>query len=135
MTTNDVERLRARDNKQAILAAETESDRWRRTLAEKVETITRLRGLARPDAEREAFKHVLIKYLNDTHPNTDPTRCAHCGDPETPDATLQPIGSICVTAITAHSRGCSKITDCRRSRLLERTGNPIVGNGIQADVA
>ena len=68
-----------RDNKQAvmdaILAAETESDRWRRTLAEKVETITRLRGLARPDAEREAFKHVLVEYLNDTHPNTDPTSC------------------------------------------------------------
>jgi hypothetical protein len=37
MMTNDVERLRARDNKQAvvdaILAAETESNRWRRVLA------------------------------------------------------------------------------------------------------
>jgi hypothetical protein len=46
-----------RDNKQAvldaILAAERESDRWRRTLAEKVETITQLRGLTRPDAERD----------------------------------------------------------------------------------
>jgi hypothetical protein len=54
-----------RDNKQAvtdaILAAETEPDRWRRVLAEKIETIMQLRGLPRPDAEREAFKHVVIE--------------------------------------------------------------------------
>jgi hypothetical protein len=85
-----------RDNKQAvvdaILAAETESDRWRRILAEKVETIVKMRGLTRPDAEREAFQHVLIEYLNKTNPNTDPTRCGHCGGPETPDAILLPIG-------------------------------------------
>ena len=85
-----------RDNKQAvmdaILGAETESDRWRRVLAEKVETITQLRGLSRHDAEREAFQHVLIEFLNATHPDTDPTRCGHCGDPETPDATLLPFG-------------------------------------------
>ena len=61
MVTNDVERLRARDNKQAvmdaILAAEAESDRWRRILAEKVETIIRIRGLTRPDAERARVRH------------------------------------------------------------------------------
>jgi hypothetical protein len=48
MVTNDVGRLRARDNKQAvmgaILAAGTESDRWRRVLAEKIETIMTIRG-------------------------------------------------------------------------------------------
>ena len=92
MTTNDVERLRARDNKQAILAAETESDRWRRVLAEKVETIMQPRGLTRPDAKCEAFQPVPIEYLNETHPNSDPTRCAHRGRAETPDATLKPIG-------------------------------------------
>jgi hypothetical protein len=85
-----------RDNKQAvvdaILAAETESDRWRRHRTETIETIITMRGLARPDAEREAFKHVLIEYSNETHPDTDPDRCAHCGGPETPDATLLPIG-------------------------------------------
>jgi hypothetical protein len=94
--TNDVERLRARDDKQAvvdaILAAETEPHRWRRVLAEKVETIMTIRGLSRLDAEREAFQHVLIEYLNETHPNTDPIRCAHCGGPETPNATSLPIG-------------------------------------------
>jgi hypothetical protein len=30
--------------------------------------------------------------LNATHPDTDPTRCGHCGGPETPDATLLPFG-------------------------------------------
>jgi hypothetical protein len=85
-----------RDNKQAImdaiLTAETESYRWRRTFAEKAETIGQLRGMTHPDAECEAFKHVLIEYLNTTHPDTDPNRCAHCGGPETPNATLLPIG-------------------------------------------
>jgi hypothetical protein len=85
-----------RDNKQAvmdaILAAETESDRWRRVLAEKIETVVKIRGLPRPEAEHEAFQHVLIEYLNVTHSDTDPNLCAHCGSPETPDATLLPIG-------------------------------------------
>jgi hypothetical protein len=56
-----------RDNKQAvmdaILAAEAESDRWRRILAEKVETIIRIRGLTRPDAEREAFQRVVVEFF------------------------------------------------------------------------
>jgi hypothetical protein len=85
-----------RDNKQAvmdaILAAETESDRWRRVLTEKTDAITTIRGLSRPDAEREAFQHVLMEFLNATHPNTDPIRCAYCGKPETSDATLLPFG-------------------------------------------
>jgi hypothetical protein len=61
--TNDVERLRARDNNHAILAGETESDRWRRALAEKVETIVRLRGMTRHDAERAAFDIVVVEFL------------------------------------------------------------------------
>jgi hypothetical protein len=52
----------------------------------------KIRGLPRSDAEREAFQHALIEFLNATHPDTDPTRCAHCGGPETLDATLAPIG-------------------------------------------
>jgi hypothetical protein len=74
-----------RDNKQAVdalLAAETEPHRWRRVLAEKTQTIMQLRGMTRPDAEHEAFKHVLIEYLNATHPDTDPTRrCRSDGAP------------------------------------------------------
>jgi hypothetical protein len=76
----------------AILAAETESDRWRHALDENVETIVKIRGLTRPDAEREAFQHVVVEYSNETHPNSDPTRCGRCGGPETPDATLLPFG-------------------------------------------
>jgi hypothetical protein len=38
----------------ATLPTDTESDRRRRVLAEKVETIMTIRGLTRPDAEREA---------------------------------------------------------------------------------
>jgi hypothetical protein len=85
-----------RDNKQAvvdeILAAETESNRWRRVLAEKIETVMTIRGLPRPDAEREAFDIVLVEFLNATRPDTDPNLCARCGGPETSDATLLPIG-------------------------------------------
>jgi hypothetical protein len=85
-----------RHNKQtvmdAILAAETDPDRWRRRRTETIETIITMRGLARPDAEREAFKHLLIEYSNETHPDTDPARCAHCGGPETSAATLLPFG-------------------------------------------
>jgi hypothetical protein len=85
-----------RDNKQevmdAILASETESDRRRRVLAEKIETVMTIRGLPRPDAERAAFDIVLVEFLNATHPDTDPNLCARCGGPETPDATLLPIG-------------------------------------------
>ena len=47
-----------RDNRQAVidafLKAETESDRWRRLLAEKIETVVKMRGLPRPNAEAEA---------------------------------------------------------------------------------
>jgi hypothetical protein len=46
-----------------------------------------LRGLPRHDAEREAFQHLTVEYLNETHPNTDPTRCGHCGGPETSDGS------------------------------------------------
>jgi len=81
MMTNDVERLRARANKQEVMDAETKPHRWRRRKAEKADSITRLRGLPRPEAEHEAFEHVVVEYLNETHPNSDPTRCAHCRGP------------------------------------------------------
>jgi hypothetical protein len=44
----------------------------RRLLDEKTEAIVRLRGLSQPDAEREAFNHILIEYLDRTHLNTPP---------------------------------------------------------------
>jgi hypothetical protein len=57
-----------------------------------VARIMQLRGLPPPEAERAAFDIVLVDFLNATHPDTDPNRCAHCGRPETPDATLLPFG-------------------------------------------
>jgi hypothetical protein len=54
--------------------------------------VTQIRGLPRPEAEQAAFDIVLIDLLNASHPNSDPNRCAWCGTPETPDATLLPIG-------------------------------------------
>jgi hypothetical protein len=57
-----------------------------------VARVMEIRGLPRFEAERAAFDIVLIDLLNAGHPNGDPNRCAWCGTPETPDATLLPIG-------------------------------------------
>ena len=85
-----------RDNRQAIidafLEAETEPDRWRRLLSEKIETIVKVRDLPRPDAEAEAFRHIVIEYLNETHPKTDPGVCAHCRGPDLPLTPILPFG-------------------------------------------
>jgi hypothetical protein len=85
-----------RDNRQAVidafLEAETEPDRWRRRLAEKIETIVKIRGLPRPDAEAEAFRHIVIEYVNETHPDTDPHVCAHCRGPDLPLTPTLPFG-------------------------------------------
>ena len=85
-----------RDNRQAVidafLEAETEPDRWRRLLAEKIETVAKMRCLPHPDAEAEAFRHIVIEYLNETHPNTDPRVCAHCGGPDLPLTPTLPFG-------------------------------------------
>ena len=57
-----------------------------------VARVMQIRSLPRREAEREAFNIVLVEFLNATHPDTDPNRCARCGGPETPDVTLLPIG-------------------------------------------
>jgi hypothetical protein len=44
-------------------------------------------ALRRPDHRR--YDIVLVEFVNTTHPNTAPNRCAR---PETPDPTLRPIG-------------------------------------------
>jgi hypothetical protein len=85
-----------RDSRQAIidafLEAETEPDRWRRLLSEKIETIVKMRGLPRPDAGAEAFQHIVTEYLNQTHPNTDPCVCVHCRGPDLPLTPILPFG-------------------------------------------
>ena len=85
-----------RDNRRAIIDAvrkgETRPNRWRRLLAEKIETIVKMRGLPRPDAEAEAFRHIVVEYLNETLPNTDSRICAHCRGPNLPLTPTLPFG-------------------------------------------
>jgi hypothetical protein len=85
-----------RDHKQevidALLEAETEPDRWRRRLAEKTETLMRMRALSFHEAEREAFQHLVVEHLNATHPNTDHRICAYCRGPDLPLTPTLPIG-------------------------------------------
>ena len=51
-----------------------------------------MRGLSRLDAEADAFGHVVIDYLNETHPKTDPRVCAHCRGPDLPLTPTLPFG-------------------------------------------
>ena len=85
-----------RDNRRAVvdafLKAEMEPDRWGRLLAERIETIVKMRGLPRLDAGAEAFRHIVIEYLNQTHPKTDPSVCAHCRGPDLPLTPTLPFG-------------------------------------------
>ena len=73
--------------------AETpEAASWLCFFEEKVELVEKLRGLPRLEAERVAYEIVLVEYLNATHPETEPSRCAECGRAETTNETLLPIG-------------------------------------------
>jgi hypothetical protein len=85
-----------RDNRQAVidafLNAETAPDRWRRLFAEKIETVVKMCGLPHPDAEAEAFRHILTEYLNETLRGTDPRVCAHCRGPDLPLTPILPFG-------------------------------------------
>jgi hypothetical protein len=65
---------------------------WRRKFEDRTIVVQRVRNLPKAEAERAAFDIVLVEFLNTTHPDTDPSRCAQCGRAETPDATLLPIG-------------------------------------------
>jgi hypothetical protein len=78
-----------RDHKQIVV---TELRKWRRIFDRQVATIMRKRGLPQLEAERAAYDIVLIERLNATHPDTDPSRCAHCGQTETQSNILPPIG-------------------------------------------
>jgi hypothetical protein len=51
-----------------------------------------IRALPRLEAERAALENTIVDYLNAIHPDTDPSRCAWCGQPEAPGAVLLPFG-------------------------------------------
>jgi hypothetical protein len=69
-----------------------DASRWRRKFEDGTIVVRRVRNLPQAEAERAAYEIVLVEFLNATHPDTDPNRCAYCGKRETPDATLLPIG-------------------------------------------
>ena len=52
----------------------------------------RARDMPRDQAKAEAFRHIVIEYLNETHPNTDPRVCAHCGGRDLPLTPTLPFG-------------------------------------------
>jgi hypothetical protein len=58
-----------------------------------VATVLRARNLPRLEAERIAYDNLVTERLNETFPDTDPSRCAHCGTAETPTNILLPIGA------------------------------------------
>jgi hypothetical protein len=70
-----------------------EARKWRRTFADNVAAVLRVRNIPHIEAEKVAFENTAIEFLNATHPDTDPNRCAHCGGAETPDSVLRPVGA------------------------------------------
>jgi hypothetical protein len=70
----------------------SEARRWRRVFEDNVAAILRVRSISRAEAAEVAFANTVTAFLNAAHPKTDPNRCAHCARPETPGATLLPIG-------------------------------------------
>ena len=58
--------------------------RWRRKFEDRTIVVQRVRNLPQAEAERAAYDIVLVEFLNATHPDTDPSRCACCGRAETP---------------------------------------------------
>jgi hypothetical protein len=85
-----------RDHKQAVVAELSRivatAGEWSRIFGRHVATVMRVRNLRQAEAERAAYDIVLVEFLNATHPDTDPNRCARCGKRETRDATLLPFG-------------------------------------------
>jgi hypothetical protein len=66
--------------------------RWFRRFEDRTIVVQRVHNLPQAEAEREAFQHLVIEYLNETHPNTNPRVCAHCGAPDLPLTPTLPFG-------------------------------------------
>jgi hypothetical protein len=87
--------------------------RRRREFEDRTIVVQRVRNLPLAEAERVAFEIVLVEFLNATHSSTPSDRCARCGKPETPDATLLPIGWV-------RTHGCIPVAGPRGARLAAR---------------
>jgi hypothetical protein len=65
--------------------------KWIQAFADNVVAVLRVRNIPRIDAERIAFLNTVTAFLDANRPDTDPTRCAHCGSSEQPN-DLRPMG-------------------------------------------
>ena len=78
-----VEQLRAAKPEllKILRGTDWDGDDWRDWIAERAGVLEHDGGLPRSEADRRAFEHALIEWLN-RHPLQDePGRCAGCGDP------------------------------------------------------
>ena len=65
--------------------------KWIKAFEDSVAAVLRVRNIPRVEAERVAFVNTVTAFLDANRPNTDPTRCAHCGLSERPN-DLRPMG-------------------------------------------
>jgi hypothetical protein len=66
--------------------------RWHRRFDDRSIVVQRARDMPPEQAKAEAFRHIVIEYLNETHPDTDPRFCAHCRGPDLPLTPTVPFG-------------------------------------------
>jgi hypothetical protein len=66
--------------------------RWHRLFEDRSIVVQRARDMAPEQAKAEAFRHIVIEYLNETHPDTDPRFCAHCRGRDLPLTPTVPYG-------------------------------------------
>jgi hypothetical protein len=108
------------DHKEAVVAELGRiavAGEQRRIFEDHIAKVMRVRDLPRLEAERIAFDNLVTERLNETHPDTDPSRCVHCGGAETPSAPLLPIGAG-ARHVWAHSNCWSPWRERRRTEAI-----------------
>jgi hypothetical protein len=67
--------------------------KWWKRLKATVETVARAWGLPPDEARKEAYRWLVVEYLDATFPrDCEPDRCAHCRGIEDPSDPLIPLG-------------------------------------------
>ena len=65
--------------------------KWIKVFEDNVAAVLRVRNVPRAEAERVAFANTVAAFLDANRPDTEPTRCTHCGLSERPN-DLRPMG-------------------------------------------
>jgi hypothetical protein len=91
--------------------------KWIKAFEHNVAAILRVRNAPRVEAERVAFANTVTAFLDANRPDTDPTRCAHCGLSECPN-DLRPMGGG-VRHSWVHSDCWEAWSKHRRARAIE----------------